>query len=624
MAYQVSGIDLPAAEFNAEEWSEVLYARTRSPRQQSKETERTQSSKAASADGTQARKTASAPSVPSEVDGTAAARLRIRPLPRLPVDDFKIVFRPSAGVNLAQYNDGELRAAVLANSGLHSAVAEEDLMCTNLPKNIFTVSTSCADRVANYAKIRDLTLRGNKLAFHAYIAPPDGARPGIIYRAWSGESPQDLLRELRRANPLLPIVQARDMGRTSRCVLIHLMAEELPPSCASLRPKFHLKPIVDWDKFCEIRLKKPAAEIQNYEEWASKLQRDVALSEKVAPVEHIRDPVDSRLLHLWEAYQNMEKRWLRQKHNRKLKRKMAQTLQLVTQHAAELSSQQWTQICNRLDGTLCRKNSWSLLRHMLDPCSSRSENNKQITKLLFEVAKQGLDLEAALKATYFPDLKQESTPTYTGAPNSDLDAPITEAEIQKPQSVIIPIAKSTPRLLKYSNQIPLLIALSPSFGSLHTANTHATWPLTQARALVNLAESDPPSSRSARDRLLSYHDLTLFHRNSRLIYPPPHKSLPRSDQALWRRLQTATVTTPFILSIITHGETSPHCHLCPSTRADFAHIFLNCPSKPKPPWRGSEHQERWEAALRSSQPDLQLRTVGWARGVAEAQMCPAI
>lgn len=208
-------MDLPAAEFNQEEWSEVLYARTRSPRQQSKETERTQSSKAASADGTQARKTASAPSVSSEVDGTAAARLRIRPLPQFPVDDFKIVFCPSAGVNLAQYNDGELRAAVLANSGLHSAVAEEDLMCTNLPKNIFTMSTSCADRVANYAKIRDITLLGNKLAFHAYIAPPDGARPGIIYRAWSGESPQDLPRELRRANPLLPIVQARDMGLPS-------------------------------------------------------------------------------------------------------------------------------------------------------------------------------------------------------------------------------------------------------------------------------------------------------------------------------------------------------------------------------------------------------------------------
>ncbi|KAH8025648.1 hypothetical protein HPB51_010732 [Rhipicephalus microplus] len=174
----VSGTDLPATEFNPEEWSVVLNARQRSPRQQSKETEGTRSSKAASAAETPARKTESPPSVSSKLDNTAVARPRLKRLPRLPVDDFKIVFRPSAGVDLAQYNDVELRAAVVAKSGLHSVVADEDLVCTNLAKNIFTVSTSCADRVANYAKIRELTLRGKKLGFHAYIAPPDGARAG--------------------------------------------------------------------------------------------------------------------------------------------------------------------------------------------------------------------------------------------------------------------------------------------------------------------------------------------------------------------------------------------------------------------------------------------------------------
>ncbi|KAH8027151.1 hypothetical protein HPB51_003520 [Rhipicephalus microplus] len=197
---------------------------------QLKEIERTQSSKAASAAETPARKAESPPSVSSKLDHTAVVRPRLKRQPRLPVDHFKIVFRPSAGVDLAQYNDGELRAAVVANSGLHSVVADKDLVCTNLAKNIFTVSTSCADQVSNYAKIRELTLRGKKLGFHVYIAPPDGARAGIIYRAWNGESPQDLLQELRRANPLLPIVQARDMGRTSRPVLIHFIVEELPPS----------------------------------------------------------------------------------------------------------------------------------------------------------------------------------------------------------------------------------------------------------------------------------------------------------------------------------------------------------------------------------------------------------
>ncbi|KAH8030143.1 hypothetical protein HPB51_006575 [Rhipicephalus microplus] len=168
----VSGTDLPATEFNPEEWSVVLNARQCSPRQQSKETEGTQSSKAASAAETPARKTESPPSVFSKLDHTAVARPRLKRLPRLPVDDFKIVFRPSAGVDLAQYNDGELRAAVVANSGLHSVVADEDLVCTNLAKNIFTVFTSCADRVANYAKIRELTLRGKKTGISCVHSSP--------------------------------------------------------------------------------------------------------------------------------------------------------------------------------------------------------------------------------------------------------------------------------------------------------------------------------------------------------------------------------------------------------------------------------------------------------------------
>lgn len=77
--------------------------------------------------------------------------------------------------------------------------------------------------------------------------------------------------------------------------------------CATLRPQFHLKPIVDWDKFRKIRDQNTATEIRDYKEWASKLQRDIALREKMAPAEHIRDLIDSRLLHLWEAYQSLEK-----------------------------------------------------------------------------------------------------------------------------------------------------------------------------------------------------------------------------------------------------------------------------------------------------------------------------
>ncbi|KAH6948668.1 hypothetical protein HPB50_025744 [Hyalomma asiaticum] len=102
MEYQVSGVDLPAAEFNPEEWSEIPNAR-----KTSQESEGTQSSNAVSADETQVRKPVTAPGVPSQLDDTTAALLRMRTVPRLPLDDFKIVFRPTAGVNLAKFNDGE-------------------------------------------------------------------------------------------------------------------------------------------------------------------------------------------------------------------------------------------------------------------------------------------------------------------------------------------------------------------------------------------------------------------------------------------------------------------------------------------------------------------------------------
>lgn len=150
----------------------------------------------------------------------------------------------------------------------------------------------------------------------------------------------------------------------------------------------------------------------------------------------------------------------------------------------------------------------------------------------------------------------------------------------------------------------------------HPGNTAAH---EQARALVNRAVDGLPSFRSAREFLLTYHEITLHYRNSRMIYPPAHKSLSQAEQIVWRRLQTGTLISHFINSQIHQGDALPHCRLCSSPRADFNHMYRHCPNKPNPPFEGAERQERWEAALRSSRPDDQLRIVCWAMGVAEAQ-----
>lgn len=101
---------------------------------------------------------------------------------------------------------------MLENRGIVDPNTQGDLTRANLLKNVFTISMACQERVAKYAQVRQVTLREKKIEVHAYVAPPDRAIQGTNYRAYNGESLQEILRELRLSNPLLPIVHASDVG----------------------------------------------------------------------------------------------------------------------------------------------------------------------------------------------------------------------------------------------------------------------------------------------------------------------------------------------------------------------------------------------------------------------------
>ncbi|KAH6929745.1 hypothetical protein HPB50_005517 [Hyalomma asiaticum] len=227
----VAGTNLPLTAFNADEWKEVLDARKQHHELKSKTEELSRAGIASVAiESQEVRPDAVKTPAQGMVHASAAERLRPGPIPRLPLDDYKVIYRPNAGVSMAAFTERELRAALLDSSGLTESNTQGDLTRTNLLKNVFTMSTACQERVVKYAQIRQITLRGKKIEIQGYIAPPDRAIQGIIYRAYNGESPQEILRELRLSNPLLPIVQARDMGRTSKSVLIHFMSDKLPES----------------------------------------------------------------------------------------------------------------------------------------------------------------------------------------------------------------------------------------------------------------------------------------------------------------------------------------------------------------------------------------------------------
>lgn len=127
----------------------------------------------------------------------------------------------------------------------------------------------------------------------------------------------------------------------------------------------------------------------------------------------------------------------------------------------------------------------------------------------------------------------------------------------------------------------------------------------------------------ARERMVSYHEISLHYREERLRYPPPHKSLTKLQQVTWRQLQSRIFLSPAHLALIHPGLFSPECTLCGAPKADFHHILYLC-SELQPPadWQLTD-LERWEAAVSSSDPAVQKQLTDWALVVAEKHQLPA-
>ncbi|KAH7970321.1 hypothetical protein HPB49_003766 [Dermacentor silvarum] len=96
---------------------------------------------------------------------------------------------------------------------LREALAQVRLHPAN---NTFTISTPVEARARTYAQITSITIGTNSTDATAYIAPPDDAVRGVIYRAHSGESHAEIINELVPFKPELPIIDARSFGKSGQ------------------------------------------------------------------------------------------------------------------------------------------------------------------------------------------------------------------------------------------------------------------------------------------------------------------------------------------------------------------------------------------------------------------------
>ncbi|KAG0424693.1 hypothetical protein HPB47_028102 [Ixodes persulcatus] len=170
------------------------------------------------------------------------------------------------------------------------------------------------------------------------------------------------------------------------------------------------------------------------ERWVQQIQEDVERATKTILTTDKASAVDPHLLHLWEARRSLTKRWRREKYNRKLRTRIAKLTQEAEQYAEECIQTNWHKLCDRLQGTLGTKQTWSLLRSLLDPTKTKVESSKALNKCLHSLPREEGDrLWETLSERYIaagPRPEYPSYPYNEGDNPHPLDADITEQEVR--------------------------------------------------------------------------------------------------------------------------------------------------------------------------------------------------
>ncbi|XP_070382459.1 uncharacterized protein [Dermacentor albipictus] len=199
------------------------------------------------------------------------------------------------------------------------------------------------------------------------------------------------------------------------------------------KPRPHTTRYTDWDAFRARRLHSATPDIEDLSMWTDQLLADLDGVTASIPTTEDHPAIDSRLAHLLAARTSLTNRWHKQRHNRRLRCRIAYLDREIEHHTTVLARQQWEQLCSGISGQLGCKQSWHLLRHLLDPASAKSVARQQLQRVVRAYPGDTPSLIADLAARYLqlppPGTSSPPLASYSGAPNPELDADISEAEV---------------------------------------------------------------------------------------------------------------------------------------------------------------------------------------------------
>lgn len=172
---------------------------------------------------------------------------------------------------------------------------------------------------------------------------------------------------------------------------------------------------------------------RGYDAWSQELVRNLRSTEKEIQLSEAVSDVDNHLLHLWEARHCLVRRWRRQKHNRKLKVRIAELTQKAAEYAAQLADANWVNRCNTAARQMSGKNTWRLFRALIDPTQTRTESQKHLQRAINSFQGDTIQLAHKLRDQYLCSTQDPrgSAYSYAGSENAKLDEPSQLFELRK-------------------------------------------------------------------------------------------------------------------------------------------------------------------------------------------------
>ncbi|KAH7945401.1 hypothetical protein HPB49_010692 [Dermacentor silvarum] len=197
--------------------------------------------------------------------------------------------------------------------------------------------------------------------------------------------------------------------------------------------------ITNWNQLRKHRDKQQVTDIKDIDQWTDQLRRDIERVTQTNPSKAGLDTIDSRVLHVWEDKTHLQRRWKQQRHNRRMRKRIAQLNKEIEKHALTQQRQQWEEKCAEMDSQLTTRGTWQMLRHLIDPASTKTTHMQGIYKIIH--AYGGTEQQFLLDAErlYISQTPPLIHPDYTGESNATLDAELSVAEIQAALILGIPI-----------------------------------------------------------------------------------------------------------------------------------------------------------------------------------------